>query len=57
MLHYAMLRVQCESTLNPTIGSGGPLMVSGHLANAAISYSQRHPVILHGKEPLAVLYV
>ena len=42
--------------LNPTIGSGGLLRVGGRLANAAFSFSQQHPVILHGKDHLTALF-
>ena len=42
--------------LNPTIESGGLLRVGGRLANAALSFAQQHPVILHGKDPLTPLF-
>ena len=42
------------SALNPTIGSGGLLMVGGRSRNSSLSQSQKHPIILHAK-PLLVL--
>ena len=42
--------------LNPTIEPGGLLRVGGRLANAALSFAQQHPVILHGKDPLTPLF-
>ena len=44
-------------SLNPTIGSGGLLTMGGRLGNSKLSSSQRHPVILHGKDPLTKLLV
>ena len=35
--------------LNPTIGSNGLLRVGGRLKNSSHGYSQRHPIIIHGK--------
>ena len=45
------------SSLNPTIGSGGLLKVGGRLGNSPLSSSQKHPTILHGKDPLTQLIV
>ena len=43
--------------VTPTISSGGLLRVGGRLAHSSLSYSQQHPVILHGRDPLTKLYV
>ena len=44
-------------SLHPTIGSGGLLTVGRRLANSSLSPSQRHPIILHGKDLLTKLIV
>ena len=44
-------------SLNPTIGSDGLLRVGGRLKNSSLSYSQRHLIILHGKDTLTILLV
>ena len=44
-------------SLNPSIDSDGLLKVGGRLNNSALSYSQRHPIILERKDVLTVLMV
>ena len=44
-------------SLNPTIGSGGLLTVGRRLKNSSLSPSQKHPIILHGKDALTNLLV
>ena len=44
-------------SLNPSIDSDGLLRVGGRLNNSALSYSQRHPIILERKDVLTVLMV
>ena len=44
-------------SLNPSIDSDGLLRVDGRLNNSALSYSQRHPIILERKDVLTVLMV
>ncbi|XP_043474363.1 uncharacterized protein LOC122506314 [Leptopilina heterotoma] len=43
--------------LNPFIDQMGILRVGGRLANSALPYDQRHPIILHGNSPLAGLII
>lgn len=43
--------------LNPLIGSQGILRVCGHLKNASIPCSQRHPVILHSNSRITELTI
>ena len=43
--------------VTPTIGSGGLFRVGGRLTHSSLSYSQQHPVILHGRDPMTKLYV
>ncbi len=39
-------------SLRPFIDSNGVIRVGGRLSNAEVSYSTKHPVVLHGKNPI-----
>ena len=52
-----MPRSSCVLSLHPFLDSEGILRVGGRQANAKLAYSQRHPVILHGKHPVSKLIV
>jgi len=43
--------------LSPMLGSDGLLMVGGRLKHSALPYSQKHPIILHGKDILTRMIV
>ena len=43
--------------LNPTIGKCGLLLVGGRLNNSSLSYCQKHPPILPGKDVLTKLLI
>ena len=43
--------------LHPFIDQSGLIRVGGRLHNSHFSYSQRHPIILHGRHPLTRLIV
>ena len=47
----------CLRTLHPFVDSSGLLRVGGRLSNASLAHSQRHPIIIHGKHPLAKLVI
>ena len=42
-------------TLHPIVEGSGLLRVGGRVSNSSFSYSQRHPVILHGRNTLTKL--
>ena len=44
-------------TLHPIIEESGLLRVGGRVSNSSFSYSQRHPVILHGRNTLTKLII
>ena len=44
-------------TLHPITEESGLLQVGGRVSNSPFSYSQRHPVILHGRNPLTKLII
>ena len=44
-------------SLNPTLGTGRHLAVGGRLGNFALRLTQRHPIILSGKDKLTSLIV
>ena len=44
-------------TLHPITEESGLLRVGGRVSNSSFSYSQRHPVILHGRNPLTKLII
>ena len=43
--------------LHPFIDSNGLLRVGGRVKNSEFAYSQRHPIILHGRHPLSNLII
>ncbi len=47
----------CIASLSPTIRSGGLIVMGGRLQNSALATSQRHPIILSGKDLLTRLIV
>ena len=47
----------CLLSLHPLLDSSGILRVSGREQNSKLSYSNLHPVILHGKHPVTKLII
>ena len=43
--------------LHPFVDSSGLVQVGGRMQNARISYASRHPIILHGRHPIARLII
>lgn len=43
--------------LHPTLDSHDVIHLGGHECNSQLPYSRRHPVILHGRHPLAKLII
>ena len=44
-------------SLGPFLDPQGVIRVGGRISNAALSYSRIHPIVLHGKHPIARLIV
>lgn len=47
----------CLRTLCPFIDSSGLLRVGGRVGNSELAYSQRHPIILHGRHTVTKLVI
>ncbi len=43
--------------LNPFVDSSGLLRVGGRQSNSLLSFSQKHPLIIHGRHPLTKLLI